>query len=156
MPFWLFLVLLHPKIVEYGKRHKSQKQCSCHQTILFADGYGSIVCLYTIPQRTLTADRECVEQPMLSEWKDFHVLVEKTMPEFWNQLFSFKDFITDDEFKLCLLTRLSFTPSQIANLLGISKQSVTNRRRKLVKVLFNSTDSKSFDAFVKHINWLMY
>ena len=92
------------------------------------------------------------KQPMLSEWKDFHVLVEKTMPGFWNQLFSLKDFITDDEFKLCLLTRLSFTPSQIANLLGISKQSVTNRRRKLVKVLFNSTDSKSFDAFVKHIN----
>ena len=43
----------------------------------------------------------------------------------------------------------SFSPSQIANLLGVSKQSVTNKRKKLVLLLFKSDNIKKFDAFIK-------
>ena len=91
------------------------------------------------------------KQPMVSEWKDMQMLLEKSMPVFWNKLISFKGLITDDELKLCLLARLSFTPSQTANLLGVSKQSITNKRRKLVEILFNTTDTKSFDALIKRM-----
>lgn len=59
--------------------------------------------------------------------------------------------LLDEELKLCLLTRLSFSPSQIANLLGVSKQSITNKRKKLVVMLFKTDNIKRFDALIKRI-----
>lgn len=88
------------------------------------------------------------KQPTHGEWKDLLVLVEKSIPEFWKAMSSFTSMMVDVEFKVCLLTRLSFTPSQIANLLGVSKQSVTNKRKKLVQILFNTNDIKKFDSFI--------
>lgn len=88
------------------------------------------------------------KKPSVSEWKDLQNLVEANLPAFWQRISLF-DGILDDEFRICLLTRLSFSPSQIASLLGISKQSVTNKRKKLVLLLFKSDNIKKFDAFIK-------
>lgn len=90
------------------------------------------------------------KKPSVSEWKDLLKLVEANMPAFWQKISSFEG-ILEDEFRICLLTRLSFSPSQIANLLGVSKQSVTNKRKKLVLLLFESDNIKKFDAFVKEL-----
>lgn len=90
------------------------------------------------------------KQPTVSEWKDLQKLVEASLPAFWQKLSSFED-ILDDEFRICLLTRLSFMPSQIANLLGASKQSITNKRKKLVQMLFKSDNIKKFDALIKEM-----
>ena len=88
------------------------------------------------------------KKPSASEWKDLLKLIEANLPAFWQRMSLF-DGILDDEFRICLLTRLSFSPSQIASLLGISKQSVTNKRKKLVLLLFKSDNIKKFDAFIK-------
>ena len=90
------------------------------------------------------------KQPTVSEWKDLQKLVEANLPAFWQRMSLF-DGILDDEFRICLLTRLSFSPSQIASLLGISKQSVTNKRKKLVLLLFKSDNIKKFDALIKEL-----
>lgn len=68
-----------------------------------------------------------------------------------SEFVSLKEDILDDEFRICLLTRLSFMPSQIANLLGASKQSITNKRKKLVQMLFKSDNIKKFDALIKEM-----
>lgn len=90
------------------------------------------------------------KKPSVSEWKDLQKLVEANLPAFWQNMSLFKG-ILDDEFRICLLTRLSFSPSQIANLLGVSKQSVTNKRKKLVLLLFKSDNIKKFDALIKEL-----
>lgn len=97
---------------------------------------------------TFQGDANVGTQPSASEWKDLQNLVEANLPAFWQRISLF-DGILDDEFRICLLTRLSFSPSQIASLLGISKQSVTNKRKKLVLLLFKSDNIKKFDAFIK-------
>ena len=97
---------------------------------------------------TFQGDANVGTQPSASEWKDLQNLVEANLPAFWQRMSLF-DGILDDEFRICLLTRLSFSPSQIASLLGISKQSVTNKRKKLVLLLFKSDNIKKFDAFIK-------
>ena len=89
------------------------------------------------------------KQPTHGEWKDLLVLVEKSIPEFWKAMSSFTSMMVDVEFKVCLLTRLSFTPSQIANLLGVSKQSVTNKRKKLVQILLKQ---EPFSTQLKRLN----
>lgn len=90
------------------------------------------------------------KKPSASEWKDLQKLIEANLPAFWQRMSLF-DGILDDEFRICLLTRLSFSPSQIASLLGISKQSVTNKRKKLVLLLFKSDNIKKFDALIKEL-----
>ena len=99
---------------------------------------------------TFQGDANVGTQPSASEWKDLQNLVEANLPAFWQRMSLF-DGILDDEFRICLLTRLSFSPSQIASLLGISKQSVTNKRKKLVLLLFKSDNIKKFDALIKEL-----
>ena len=99
---------------------------------------------------TFQGDANVGTQPSASEWKDLQNLVEANLPAFWQRMSLF-DGILDDEFRICLLTRLSFSPSQIANLLGVSKQSVTNKRKKLVLLLFKSDNIKKFDALIKEL-----
>ena len=90
------------------------------------------------------------KQPTVCEWKDLQNLVETNLPAFWKKMSLFENLL-DEELKLCLLTRLSFSPSQIANLLGVSKQSITNKRKKLVVMLFKTDNIKRFDALIKRI-----
>ncbi len=99
---------------------------------------------------TFQGDANVGTQPSASEWKDLQNLVEANLPAFWQRMSLF-DGILDDEFRICLLTRLSFSPSQIVSLLGISKQSVTNKRKKLVLLLFKSDNIKKFDALIKEL-----
>ncbi len=89
------------------------------------------------------------KQPTVGEWKDLLMLVEKSIPKFWEKLSSFNDKLSTEEFRVCVLSRLSFPPSQVANILGISKQSVTNKRKKIVQILFKSDDIKRLDALLK-------
>ena len=90
------------------------------------------------------------KQPTVCEWEDLQNLVETNLPAFWKKMSLFENLL-DEELKLCLLTRLSFSPSQIANLLGVSKQSITNKRKKLVVMLFETDNIKRFDALIKRI-----
>lgn len=48
------------------------------------------------------------KKPSASEWKDLQKLIEANLPAFWQRMSLF-DGILDDEFRICLLTRLSFS-----------------------------------------------
>lgn len=89
--------------------------------------------------------------PTVSEWRDLLTLIESSMPKFWEKMSSFNDTLSTDEFRICVLSRLSFSPSQVANLLGVSKQSVTNKRKKIVRLLFESGDIKKLDYMIKQL-----
>ena len=91
------------------------------------------------------------KQPTVSEWRDLLTLIESSIPKFWERLSSFNDTLSTDEFRICVLTRLCFSPSQVANLLGISKQSVTNKRKKIVQILFKSDEIKKLDYMIKQL-----
>lgn len=78
------------------------------------------------------------------EWEELYDIVKVS-------LFTFYDFINDKNFtlteqerKVCILTRLHFIPSEISALLDISKQRMTNLRAKLNKTLFGDIGSKTF------------
>ena len=91
------------------------------------------------------------KQPTVSEWRDLLTLLESSIPKFWERLSSYNDELSTEEFRICVLSRLSFPPSQVANLLGISKQSVTNKRKKIVQILFKSDDIKKLDYMIKQL-----
>ena len=61
-----------------------------------------------------------------SEWDDFENTIKKIMREFYEKIEGLKVKLTDQEYKVCLLTRLEFSSTDISNLLGTSQQRVTN------------------------------
>lgn len=101
--------------------------------------------------KTFQSYADTGKQPTDCEWTDLQEVVEKSMPAFWEYLSSFGMEKNGMEFRICLLTRLSFNPSQIANLLDVSRQYITNKRKKMVQKLFKSNNIKQFDALIKGI-----
>lgn len=81
-----------------------------------------------------------------SEWTDFEGTMKKLMSEFYVKIESSKAQLTDQEFKVCLLTRMKFSSSDISNLLGTSQQRVTNIKSSINEKLFHKKGSKSLLA----------
>ena len=84
--------------------------------------------------------------PSDAEWQDLQGVVEKSLPEFYAKLTAFAGQLTDQEWKVCLLVKLNFIPSELTVLLHLSKQRVTNIRTNLNKKLFGESGSRTFDA----------
>lgn len=84
--------------------------------------------------------------PSDAEWKDLQGVVEKSLPEFYAKLSANEAQLTDQEWKVCLLVKLNFIPSELTVLLNLSKQRVTNIRTHLNQKLFGESGSRTFDA----------
>ncbi len=84
--------------------------------------------------------------PSDAEWNDLQGVVEKSLPEFYAKLTVFAGQLTDQEWKVCLLVKLNFIPSELTVLLGLSKQRVTNIRTRLNQKLFGESGSRTFDS----------
>ena len=84
--------------------------------------------------------------PSDAEWNDLQGVVEKSLPEFYAKLSANEAQLTDQEWKVCLLVKLNFIPSELTVLLNLSKQRVTNIRTRLNQKLFGESGSRTFDA----------
>ena len=84
--------------------------------------------------------------PSDAEWKDLQGIVEKSLPEFYAKLSANEAQLTDQEWKVCLLVKLNFIPSELTVLLNLSKQRVTNIRTHLNQKLFGESGSRTFDS----------
>ena len=72
-----------------------------------------------------------------SELKTLLTTVETKMPHFAKNMKSSGDSISLQEKSICILIKLGFHSKEIANLMGISQQSLSNIKKKLLLELFN-------------------
>ena len=79
----------------------------------------------------------CGKQPTYDDWEQFYILVNRFIPDFYSTLYERHPLMTENDYRICFLTKLHFKPGDIANLIGVSKQYVTNRRRELMRILFS-------------------
>ncbi len=89
--------------------------------------------------------------PSGSEWNDLREIVKKQLPEFYAALYRNKAILTDKEWNVCILTRLHFIPTEIAALLGLSKQRVSNLRMRINRKLFQKEGAKTFNANIRKL-----
>ena len=85
------------------------------------------------------------------EWNELEKYIAKTLPDFHNFVLSYESNMTINDYKVCMLTKLHFIPSEILVLLHVSKQQVSNIRSKLNKLLFNEKGTKNFDSNIQKI-----
>lgn len=87
------------------------------------------------------------------EWQELNKLVIETLPHFYNFISSKKHNLNNNEFKVCILRRLDFTPKAIAYMLNLSPSSITKIRNNMSKKLFGEEDnSKEFDKMLKQLS----
>lgn len=81
-----------------------------------------------------------------SQWADLEEVVRKFLPEFFSYVDGHRAELNYKEFRVCILTRLNFIPTEVATLMDVTKQRVTNMRASVNKKLFGDSGSKTFDA----------
>ena len=78
---------------------------------------------------------------LLSDWLRGSIRDKNHFEKYDNAFLSFllskENVLKEREFLLCLLTRLRFLPSEMACLLDVSPQVITNIRAKLLSSLYN-------------------
>ena len=94
--------------------------------------------------------KSSTEKPTLEEWSQLRSLLRDKLPSFWNKLQECKPPLRMEEVDVCLLIRLQFKAKEIANLTGMSPQSISNIRRRLLPRLFHQSEggSKEFDRLI--------
>ena len=80
----------------------------------------------------------------INEWNDLIGIIEKVLPDFYKFINRVDFCLTQQEKVICVLTRLHFIPTEIAALLDLKKQRISNLRRALNKKMFNQEGSKTF------------
>ena len=85
-----------------------------------------------------------VKTPTAQDWNALFDISMKMLPEFWSAIRGFEYNLSDQELRMCLLTRLGFVASEIYVLMHISKQRASNMRRKLNKNLFGESSASTF------------
>ena len=85
------------------------------------------------------------------EWQDLNRFALDRLPSFINAICEESANLTDKELKICLLTRLHFIPTEMAALLDLTKQRISNIRAKANSKLFNDEGANSFDANIHQL-----
>ena len=94
--------------------------------------------------------KSSTEKPTREEWSQLRSLLRDKLPSFWNKLQECKPPLRMEEVDVCLLIRLKFKAKEIANLTGMSPQSISNIRRRLLPRVFHQSEggSKEFDRLI--------
>ena len=91
-------------------------------------------------------------QPSDEEWNKLRNMAEKAIPNFCRMIETKHIGLTDMEKLAALLVKLRFLPSELAVLLDLSLQSVTNLRSSLNMKMFNQHGTKSLNFNIRSIN----
>ncbi len=81
-----------------------------------------------------------------TDWEGLQLLVSSQLSNFYDQIT--RGGLTKQELRVCILTRLSFIPSEIATLLDAKKQRVTNIRTAINQKLFHGEGTAGLDECI--------
>lgn len=83
------------------------------------------------------------------DWSELETTVEYLIPSF---IPIFKERLSEKEYHICLLVKLSFSTSFIATLVGITSSGVSASRKKMLEKLCNRVGTpKDFDEYVRKV-----
>ncbi|MBQ6063350.1 MAG: hypothetical protein IJK87_06930 [Prevotella sp.] len=89
--------------------------------------------------------------PSEKEWEDLFGLLHDRLPSFYQLIQGEQASLTEYERKASMLIRLRFIPSELAVLLGLSKQRISNIRRDINHKLFHEKGTRTLDAHIRRL-----
>ncbi len=91
------------------------------------------------------------QTPTDLQWQALHTTVSKHLPDFYDVITKSHHHLTEKEINVCILIKLRFIPTEIATLLDITKQRVSNIRRSINHKLFHEEVAKTLDSNIRRL-----
>ena len=85
------------------------------------------------------------------QWQALHTTVSEHLPEFYEEVTKSQHHLTEKEVNVCILIKLRFIPTEIATLLDLTKQRVSNMRRSINHKLFREEVAKTLDSNIRRL-----
>ena len=92
-----------------------------------------------------------VQTPTDQQWQSLHATVSKHLPDFYSEITKTQHHLTEKEVNICILIKLRFIPTEIATLLDLTKQRVSNMRRSINHKLFREEVAKTLDSNIRRL-----
>jgi len=132
---------LQVKMAQYKERRQKINRISLDERLLNSDIYRVFKGYSDKP----------VAKPNAQEWKELRHMMNREYPQFYAHLFSKCEW-TDTEYEICILVRLFFKPSDIANFYGYDRSYITKVRKQMHKKIFGKEGKgKDFDDYIRNI-----
>ena len=85
------------------------------------------------------------------QWQALHTTVSEHLPEFYEEVTKSQHHLTEKEVNVCILIKLRFIPTEIATLLDLTKQRISNMRRNINHKLFHEEVAKTLDSNIRRL-----
>ena len=92
-----------------------------------------------------------VQTPTDQQWQSLHATVSKHLPDFYSEITKTQHHLTEKEINVCILIKLRFIPTEIATLLDLTKQRISNIRRSINHKLFHEEVAKTLDSNIRRL-----
>ena len=131
---------MQAQLAEYQNDRRNPEQWNMEDRLINAD------CVYAL-HRLASVGRTAEKQ----DWDALHQLTNSYDGRL-NALFAGHTNLSPNEINVTILTRLRFIPTEIAVLTGMSSQSVTNTRARLLHKIFGMKGgAKEFDDRIRNL-----
>ena len=91
-------------------------------------------------------------EPSRAQWQELHDLVSRELPAFYGIVNGGKRRLTDEEYRICMLTRLGFSVTEISLLTGQTVKVLATKRARLLKKIFGiEGGAETFDQRIREI-----
>lgn len=131
---------MQAQLAEYQNDRRNPEQWNMEDRLINAD------CVYAL-HRLASVGRTAEKQ----DWDALHRLTNSYDGRL-NTLFAWHTNLSPNEINVTILTRLRFIPTEIAVLTGMSSQSVTNMRARLLQKIFGMKGgAKEFDDRIRNL-----
>lgn len=85
------------------------------------------------------------------QWQALHTTVAEHLSDFYEEITKLQHHLTEKEINVCILIKLRFIPTEIATLLDLTKQRVSNIRRSINHKLFREEVAKTLDSNIRRL-----
>lgn len=130
---------LKAEISDIEEKYSFSSMSDAELTLTSSSIYKKIKFIEAHPKKTMSD----------KDWKELADTIEDAIPNFIPRL---KNKLSDKDYQICLLIRLGFSTSLIANLLSLSDAAISKRRKTMLKKLCGKNGKpKEFDEYVLQI-----
>ena len=89
-----------------------------------------------------------LQQP--GKWAVIQEYMDSIYPEFTERLCKLCPSLSDTDIQVCYLTKIGVTPSGISRILKLTRQAITNIRKRIIKKIeVTAGEISNFDHFIE-------
>lgn len=136
------ILLYEQQILDYESRLKIERKKVTNEELMTTPIYNHFKYVLAHP----------MEKLQKKDWRDLRSMIDEKIPGFYSELHTSKARLQQQDYDICILVRLYFTPSEIAVLTNNTPSSISMKRIRLLKRIYGIDGApEDFDKRIQSI-----